>query len=268
MLSIFEFTNYCEYLSAWIESQGNKSHGIKGQIAKSLNVSSSFISQVLKSEKTFTSDQTSDLSDFLGLTEMESDYLHLMVELSRSGSHRYKEKLQRKIKKFQDQSKQIGNRVPRNKELTNEQKSIYYSSWLYTGIRNLTALADCKNINSLSKYLNIEPSVINQIVRFLIENGLCIDNSGKITYGPASIHIDKESPFVNKHHQNWRIKSIQQMDLKKENDLFFTGPMSLSQEAFDEILKLLPTVIQAVMKISGPSTSEVVACLNIDWFRY
>ncbi len=268
MLSIYEFTDYCKYLYSWIESHESKSYGIKSQIANSLRVSSSFISQVLKGKKIFTSDQTSDLADFLSLTEMESEYLHLMVELSRAGSHRYKEKLQRRIKKYQAQARKIGNRVPRNKELNDEQRAIYYSSWLYTGIRNLSALPEIKNINALSKYLNTDPEVINKIIRFLIQNGLCIEEGGNISPGPASIHIDKDSPFVNKHHQNWRIKSIQKMDNKKDNDLFFTGPMSLSYEAYDEILKLLPSYIQNIIQIVGPSKSEMVACLNIDWFEY
>jgi uncharacterized protein (TIGR02147 family) len=268
MVSIFDYSNYCSYLSEWIADQGPSSYGLKGQIAKSLGVSSSFISQVFKEDKTLTSDQTSELSDFLGLTELEADYLHLLVEWKRAGSSRYKEKLQKKIQKLQEQSKKIGNRVPRTKELSNEQKSIYYSNWLYTGIRNLTAIPECKSVNSLARYLHLEPATVAPIVLFLIENGLCIDDEGKITYGPSAIHIDRDSPFVNKHHQNWRIKAIQKMDLKKNEDLFFTGPLSLSREAYDEIFKLLPTVIQKIMKISGPSNSEVVSCLNIDWFRY
>jgi hypothetical protein len=44
--------------------------------------------------------------------------------------------------------------------------------------------------------------------------------------------------------------------------------VSLSRSALEEIRTLLSTVIQNVMKISGPSPSETVACLNIDWFEY
>ena len=105
-------------------------------------------------------------------------------------------------------------------------------------------------------------------MKFLIENGLCQELNGQISYGPAAIHVDKESPFVNKHHQNWRFRAIQQMELKRDADMYFTSPMSLSKKALEEIRTLLPSIIQQVMKISGPSTSEVVACLNIDWFEF
>ena len=268
MLSIYEFDSYRAYLIAWINSQGSKSYGLKLRIADSLKVSSSLISQILKEQKTLTPDQTSDLSDFIGLSELESDYFHLLVEFDRAASTRYREKLKRKLKVLKERSKQIGSRVPRNKELTDQQKAIYYSSWLYTGIRNLSATPDCNRIDTIAERLKLEPHLVSRVVRFLIDNGLCRDDNGKITYGPAAIHVDKDSPFVNKHHQNWRFQAIQQSERKRDDDLFFTSPMSLSNAAFDEIRSLLPTLIQNVMKISAPSESETVACLNIDWFEY
>ena len=268
MLSIYEFSHYRQYLQSWIESKGAHAYGMKLRIAKALGVSSSLISQILKDQKTLTSDQTSDLCDFIGLNEMESDYFHLLVEFDRAAGNRYKEKLQRKIRNLKAQSQQLGKRVPRDKELSDQQKAIYYSSWMYTGVRNLSATANFDQADSIAERLNIERTVANRVIRFLLDNGLCKEHDGKITYGPAAIHVDKESPFVNKHHQNWRFQAIQQMEKKRDADIFFTSPMSLSRAAFDEIKVLIPTVIENIMKISGPSDSETVACLNLDWFKY
>jgi len=268
MLSIFEFTNYREYLTAWISAQGDRAYGLKGRIAVALSISSSLLSQILKGDKTLTPDQTSDLTDFIGLTELEADFLHLLVESDRAGVPRYREKLKRKIISMQEQSRRIGKRVPRHKELSDEQKAIYYSSWLYTGIRNLTAVPGNHHAEAIAEHLHLDAAVVNRVLRFLLENGLCREENGKIVYGPASTHVDRESPFVNKHHQNWRFQAIHHMESKQEQDLFFTSPMSLSLEAALEIQKLIPTFIQTVMKISGPSASETAACLNIDWFKY
>ncbi len=268
MLNVFEFTNYRQYLESWIESQGAQAYGQKGRIAKALGISSSLMSQVLKSEKTLMPDQTSDLCDYLGLQENEAEYLHLLVEEDRAANPRYKQKLARKRVQLQEQSRKIGKRVPRNKELTDEQRAIYYSNWLYTGIRNLTAVPGMDHAQILADHLGLEPQIVQKVLRFLLENGLCVEENGRITYGPASTHTDKDSPYVNKHHQNWRLRGLHNMELRREEDLFFTSPMSLSHEATEEIRKLIPTFIQSVMKISSPSPSETVACLNIDWFRY
>ncbi len=268
MLTIFDFTSYREYLDAWISSQGDRSYGLKGRIAQALNVSSSLFSQVLKGDKSLTSDQVSDLNDYLGLNELESDYFHLLVEKDRAGNPRYREKIDKKIKSMQQQSQKIGKRVPRHKELSDEQKAIYYSSWLYTGVRNLTAVPGFQQPEAIAEHLRCEPQLVIRIVRFLLENGLCREENGKITYGPASTHIDTESPFVNKHHQNWRFQGINSMERRQESDLFFTSPMSLSKKAAEEIRKMIPTFIQSVMRVSGPSDSESVMCLNIDWFEF
>ncbi len=268
MTAIFDFTNYRQYLHDWIESQGARAYGLKGRMAEALGISSSLVSQILKGDKTLTPDQTSDLCDFLGLSDFEADYLHLLVESDRAGNVRYREKLSRKIANLQQQSQRIGKRVPRDKELNDEQKAIYYSSWLYTGIRNLTAVPGLDQADAIAAHLNLELSVVNRVLRFLLENGLCREEGGKISYGPASTHVDRESPFVNKHHQNWRFQAINLMERKRESDVYFTSPMSLSKGAAAEIKKLLPTFIQNVMKISGPSPSEITACLNMDWFEY
>lgn len=268
MISIFDFASYREYLQAAIGAMGAQGYGVKGRIAAALAVSSSLVSQMLKGEKTLTPDQASDLCDFLGLSEIEADYFHLLVDLDRAGSHRYQQKIRRKILLLQEQSRQIGKRVPRHKELSDVQRAIYYSSWLYTGVRNLTAIPGLDSAQAVAKHLGLEPGVVNRVLRFLVANGLCREENGKMTYGPASTHIDKESPFVNKHHQNWRIQAIQSMDRKVDDDIFFTSPMSLSKDTAAEIQKRIPDFIQSVMKISGPSESEMTACLNIDWFKF
>jgi uncharacterized protein (TIGR02147 family) len=268
MPSIFIFLCYRKYLQSWIGSLGSRSYGAKGRIAAALGVSSSLVSQILKGEKTLTPDQTSDLADFVGLNEIESDYLHLLVELDRAGNPRYREKLTKKLNYLQKQSQHIGKRVPRHKELTDEQKAIYYSSWLYTGIRNLTAVPGFNHVDAIAERLRLEPSVVLRILRFLIDNGLCKKVGNEINYGPASIHVDKESPFVNKHHQNWRFQGILHMEKRRDDDVSFTSPMSLSQQAADSIRKEIPNFIQSVMKTAGPTPSEIAACLNIDWFEY
>lgn len=266
MISIYDFNNYREYLSAWIENNGSR--GIRGQMAKAMNISSTMMSLILKGDKNLALEQASDLADFLRLNENESDYLFLLVEIGKSGSHRLTSKLTKKLKAQQTQAKKISHRIKKDLELSNETKSIFYSSWLYSGARNLAAIPKYSDTKSIAEHLNVHPGVAQRIIDFLIENNLCKVENGKITYGVARTHIDFDSPFVNKHHQNWRFRSINKMEEKNDQHLFFTSPMSLSKQAAEEIRVLLPKLIEQIMKISGPSDSEVAYCLNLDWFEY
>lgn len=269
MTNIFEYDNYRSYLQGWIASQGKESYGIKGKIASALRISSSLLSQILKSEKSLTPDQTSDLCDFLALNDLESEYLHALVDFDRAANVKYRNKLQKKIQQLKKQSLKIGKRVPHDKELTEEQKAIYYSSWLYTGVRNLAALKNMNTALGMANHLGLEPQLVQKALHFLLENGFCKElENGGITYGPAMIHIDKESPFVNMHHRNWRQRALHQMESRRDEDIFYTSPLSLSEAAAEEIRSMIPHFIQSIIKISGPSESEKVVCMNIDWFGY
>ncbi len=269
MKQIFDFTSYREYLEQWIAQQGAHSHGQKGKISRALSISSSLLSQILKGEKSLTQDHASDLCDYLGLSEYEADYLHAMVEWDRAGSMRYRSKVKKKMDAMKAASLKISKRVTQNKELTDEQKSVYYSTYLYTAVRNLTAIADLQTSSQIALYLGVDESIIHKTIKFLIDNGFCIPtSSGGVTYGPRSLHVDQDSPFVNKHHQNWRLQGLRAMENRRGEDLFFTSPMSLSEKDVHVIRKMIPNFIQEVAKIVGPSDSEKAMCLNIDWFKY
>lgn len=268
MVSVFEFEDYRAFLMTYLESLGSAGYGWKGKMAAALNISSSLVSQIFSSQKSLTPEQTSDLCDFLGLNELESDYLHILVDLDRSGHFKYQQKLRKRLQKIKSQSQKIGRRVPRSKELSEEQKAIYYSSWLHTGIRNLCALPDVETLEDVAEHLKMEVQTVREVFEFLLEMGLIQWEKDRITWGAASTHVDKESPFVNLHHRNWRHQAVEQMTLKKPDHIFFTGPMSLSQKAYEEIFGFIPNFIQKVMDTSAPSDSEVTACLNIDWFSY
>jgi hypothetical protein len=58
------------------------------------------------------------------------------------------------------------------------------------------------------------------------------------------------------------------MENKNDLDVFFTSSMFLSKEADEEVRKMIPHFIQSVMTITGPSDSEVVRCLTLDWFEF
>jgi hypothetical protein len=44
--------------------------------------------------------------------------------------------------------------------------------------------------------------------------------------------------------------------------------MSLSEKDAEKLRKLIPQWIEEIHKIVGPSDSECVRCLNIDFFNY
>lgn len=264
MISIFDYLNYREFLKDWIKSKSNSTKGLQSKLASSARISSTFMSRILSGDKQLTPEQGLEMALFIGLTDKEIDYLLLLLEIGRAGSEKLKQRLEKKAKLI---SKKIEVRIENTTQLSEETKSVFYSSWIYSGIRNYVATPGPHDIMSISNALNIPKDVTASAIEFLIENGLCKKEKNSITYAVKKTHLDAESHYVKIHHTNWRHKAIQNMHLKKTNDLFFTSPMSLSEETAEEIRSLIPELIQKVMKKVEPSPSEKVYCLNLDWFE-
>lgn len=266
LISVYSFQDYREFLNTWIDQQQVK--GLQGRLAQAMNISSTMISLILKGEKHLSMEQAAEASDFLGLKDKESEYWFLIVEYGRAGSQKLQQKLMHRIVELQNESRRISKRLKKDAELNDEQKAIFYSSWMYSGVRNLSALEQFHDVTSISQRLNIPISSVSQVVDFLVTHGLCKIQNDKLTYGPAYTHVASDSPFVMKHHQNWRVRGLQMMDLVEDKNLFYTCPMSLSKETAEEVRSMLVSFVQEVWKKVGPSPSEEVYCLNFDWFKY
>lgn len=263
--SVYEFKEYREFMRAYFDLNGR---GELGRVAKALNISSSLISLILKGDKNLTPEQASDFVDYLILPELEAEYFSLLVDFDRAGSFKLKQKIEKKLLFLKEQSEKISSRVNKKHELSKEGRNIFYSSWLYSGIRNFSSVGEAKTIKEIADYFHIPISRVNSIVQFLLEQGLIKISKNGYTYNAKITHVDFESSLVNQHHRNWRIKSLNQMEYKRNSDLFFTAPMSLSHLDSEKIRKILLKAIDEIVGLLGPSKSEKVMCLNMDWFEY
>jgi hypothetical protein len=85
--------------------------------------------------------------------------------------------------------------------------------------------------------------------------------------GPQSTHLGTESPLISRHHQNWRLKTIERASNISQNELLFTSPVSISKNDIPKVKKILMNAVEDCFKIIDPSACEELACLNIDWFK-
>ncbi len=267
MVSVFEYDDYRLLLRDWVAAQP-KSHGVKSRLAAALGVSSSLISLILSGDKQLSLEQATEAVEYMSLNDDQSEFFLLLVELDRAGTQKLKIRIQKKIESARRRAQKISSRVPKPKELTPEANSIFYSNWIYTAILNLIALEDCRDIQSLALRLTLPEVVVSKAVSFLTEHHLCYSDKGQLSYGAAHSHLPDNSPHVNKHHQNWRIQAMTRMDHLSEQNLFYSCPMSLSEDAYLIVRKRLLRTIEKTLKEIGPSPSECVACLNIDFFRF
>jgi uncharacterized protein (TIGR02147 family) len=267
-MNIYEFSNYKVYFNKWISRQPRGGHGEYRRLAQSLDVSTTMVSQVFKGEKNLSLELACEVSAYLNHSIDETDYFLLMVEHARAGSFKLRQSLERQIKKRQLEAQKIENLMKKDMELDEEAKSVFYSSWYYSGIRLLTDIEQVESARTIAERLRLPQNLVQKVIDFLVEKKLCIRDNGNLKMGPARTHIGASSILSARHHQNWRLYGISKMGTPSAEDLFFTAPMSLSKEVANKIREHLPTVIKEMTDLVGPSKSETVRCLNIDWFEF
>lgn len=267
-MSIYDFIDYKAYVRSWIESQPKRGRGILRRMAEEFQMSPTMLSHIFQGDKHLSIEAANDIAEFMSLGDDEFEYLLLLVLYGKAGNFRLQQRLKKKIHLEQKKANQIAKRMKADTELPETSKAIFYSSWLYSGVRNLTACPSYKDVEHIAAHLKVPRNAIQKVIEFLLQNNLCVIKDGKLDVGPQQTHIGSESPLVLKHHQNWRVHGLSKMVEQNEKNLFFTSPMSMSRETAEEIQPLILDLIEGVRKKIRPSPSETVRCLGIDWFEY
>jgi len=262
---IFDYENYKSFISQWI---AQNSRGALTRLSEATGVHKTTLSQILRGDKHFTLEQTVKVSKFIQLREVETEYLLILVELGRAGSVELSDILRKQIKERQKANRSLTSRVTRSKELSSEERSIYYSNWIYTAVKSLTAIEQFGQAREMAKHLGIDIRYVHRVLEFLLKTGLCVEKNGRLHPGTQMTHLEADSPLVARHHGNWRIKAMERHPvLAPEEELSYTAPMTLSKSDIARVRTLIADLVQKTDEIVGPSPSEKLFCLNIDWFE-
>ena len=139
-ISIFSCSSASDYLQKHIKNLPLNGRGEASKIAKHLNVSTTYISQILSGSRSMTFEQNIELSQYLGLDQNESDYFMLLISKERAGSHKLKEYFQTKLTALKEQASKLVHHIKPKNELKNEDKAIFYSSPAFSEVMLFTAL--------------------------------------------------------------------------------------------------------------------------------
>lgn len=262
---IFEYHEYKKFVNDWIGLQAHGGHGQLRQLALYLEINSVVMSQVFRGDRDLTLEQALGVTKFMGLSELERDYFLLLVQKSRAGSHELKSVFEKQLDALRITAQSLKNRV-KHQKFTDEDKATFYSQWYYSAVRLGVSIPNLSTVSDIADYLKIDRSLIAKVIEFLLKHKLIVQEQGRLNMGPQVTHVGHDSPFVNRHHTNWRLKSLQAMENITDLDLYYTGPMALSKEATKEIRKLLVEFVEKSTKKAASSDSEILRCLNIDWF--
>lgn len=237
------------------------------KLAQVVQVHPTFLSHVLSGTKDLSLEQAALISQHFSHSRLEQEYFFIILQLNRAGSLLLKEMLLNRKKEIESEKNKLTSRFQKHKQLSDEQRAIFYSSWIYVAVWAATGIGKGQSVSSVSTLFSITRTRAEEILYFLLQTGLCTEKNDVFSPGETHVHVPNESPFVMKHHTNWRIKAIQRMDNRENKELFFSAPMSLGKKEFEIIREKMNNIIKEVVEVVKDSDAEEVVCLNIDFFK-
>ena len=264
--SIFRFSDYKRFSESYIKSRPKAGRGLLTQLGKSVSMTSAQVSHVMRGDRELTPEQALGAAKFFGLNESETQYFIELVSLARAQTKELRDFVKRRLEALKAEGLELRNQVPAHRELSDQEKARFYSSWIYSAVRLLSSVRPLR-MEDVMEDFDIPRDRASSILNFLVETSLCVSTSQGVRMGSRSTFIPRSSPFISKHHANWRSRALDKNEQEIETDLFFTSPVSMSESDFEKFRLRLTELIKEFSAVVKYSPEEVVACLNFDFFR-
>lgn len=257
--------SYRAFIRSYLEKRALKGRGEIGKLAQFMRVHPTFVSQVLASTKDFNMEQSFAVADYLELTKTERKFFLLLVQKDRAGTKALKNYYTAELEELKSSMLLISKRLNEHRTLSDEDRAVFYSSWLYSAIRLYCSVGSGKKLEEVCDQFHLGRRKALIYLDFLLSKDLVSLENERYQLGSLHTHLPSDSPFVVRHHMNWRTKALQRHESIVPDEIAFTAPMSISKRDFLVIREKLLACIKDSIEVAKASEAEDVAFLNIDW---
>lgn len=270
-MSLKELISTADYRKYLIQKFGGAGRrtGQRAQFAKHLGVQTAFVSQVLNLSTGIhlNLEQAARANSFLEHDEEEGHLFLLLVQKQRAGTTELKIYFKKQIEAIEERHQQIKSRVPAEVELTPLHQALYYSQWFYSAIHILLTIPEFRSRRAIAEALTLDLGVVTEALNQLVEMGLAARTTEGFTVGPQHIHLAANSPFIGRHHANWRIQAMKSFDTPMSNQkLHYSSVLSFAKRDIEKLRSRILKMIEETLAEIKPSKEEVLYTINVDFF--
>lgn len=268
-MSLYKHNDIRDYVKELLSKRPRGGRGELQMIAKALGVHSTLISQIMSGMRSFTEDQAHELCGYFELNDIESEYFQLLVQIEKSNTAKYKSFLKNKLALFRQQAEKISKSFTNENELTDAQKSIYFSSWKYSAIRIFCSLdKNGQTLETIMAKFSLTRTKALQMLDFLCDSRLCEKKDDRFHVGQQRVYVDKGSIYFQKHHLNWRLKSLEKSENPTEEDRLYSVILGVAEKDYqkfkNEITQLVSSFSKTLEQVENP---DQLVVFNCDLFR-
>jgi len=268
-MNIFSYSNYKGFVVDRIHSMPKRGRGELQRIGKELRMHSSRVSHIFSGDIDLTLEQGGALCKYWGLSQLEAEYFIVLVQFARAGSKELKEILSAQAKGLRERASKLENRVVRDKLLSENEKAIFYSSWMYSGLRLASSVQELQTVDAMAQHFELPRDTVREILDFLVGAGLCSESNGRYQMLIKRTHLEASSILARNQHAHWRLKALARFQKLSERELAYTCPISINHSDQKALRELLVQTIETFLKtVTASEPPDLLACLNIDFFEY
>jgi uncharacterized protein (TIGR02147 family) len=269
IFDIFSYLEVSKLLKDFIKSQPHNGRGTVKKIAEQLGVASPHVSQFLSGAKIVTVDQAYQIGRLFSWSEFEMEYWLTLVEFERANFHEAKKYFRKKLEKTRQESLNISKALGSTIELSDHDKGIFYSSWVFSAVRLFCSIGNEVTIHKIyQSFPEFKPIELIEVVEFLLQHQLIMKKGIYFDIGTQRTFVPKGSPFLKQHICNWRLRAIERTNFITDDELMYTAPMSISEAGFKKIRRDLQDYIKNISEnFASYGDAEKVVCLNLDFFN-
>lgn len=264
-MNLPDIDNYRVFIREFLRRKAPKTRGEIAKLAAHIGVHPTFVSQVLTGVKDFSLEQSYGVTSYLDLSETETKYFLLLVQKERAGSKELRIFFEKELQSIRSELLSVTKRLAKHRALGEQQKAIFYSSWIYSAVRLYCSVGNGKTCEEVAAEFQITRVRALSILNFLTEAALCDIEGEHYRLGTQHTHLDANSPFIQRHHMNWRTKALQRHENISPHELAMTAPLSISVKDFQVIREKLLACLKESFEVAKNSPAEDVAFLNIDF---
>lgn len=266
-MNLYSIDDYKKLFLTWSQRQPKRGRGVLSQLARHLEVHSTLLSLIFKGSSHLTPEQAILTAQFMKLTPLETEYFCMLVQQERVAKASARRYVETRLQELRRESENLRKSLNAQSDLQEADYATFFSHWIYSWMFLQVAVSPGMSKMSLLNLTPVDGQIQEAALQFLLEKGVLLEQDLKLQIGSRQIYVGRESTFLRNHLINWRSKSIEQIrDHNDPEDLYFSSPVAVSHADRKVIAQKIRELLQEFKTVSDPSASEIVCCLNMDWF--
>ncbi len=266
MESVFSFTHYKEFISAWIEAAPAGGHGLRKKLAAAAQCKTAYISQVLGGKAHFSLEQAERVASLLELSADEKRFFFLLLQQNRAGTPELAEFFSNEMKRMVLARAKLKNRLKATQTLSADDHALYFDSWTISAVHAATTIKACRTKDDIARASGISASQVARALEFLVSRGILAETKEGYRSGSVHIHLPDTSPYLARHHFNWRLRAMQDIEDRKVEGLHYSAVLAFAAKDAPHVKAAIADALAKVRKLIEPSPEEQLFSISADFF--